>query len=74
MSLLKKLQNEGSRLSNLNGGSAPRPNLKDSKLHFKYSLTGKPSIEGKPNPSMLDLDGEIPSYNYRDNTPEGKSF
>jgi len=43
-------------------------------LHNQYSINGTPNQVGKPAPSTLDLDGQIPSWNYRDNAPEGKSF
>lgn len=37
---------------------------KESKLHFTYSINGKPvGIKGsKPKPSKLDLNGEIPIW------------
>jgi hypothetical protein len=30
---------------------------KDSKLHDEYSIIGRPNIENKPVPSLLDTDG-----------------
>jgi len=74
MGLKDKLSNQGSTLSNLNGGAATIPNFQLSKLHYEYSINNTPNIPGKPAPSQLDLDGQVPSYNYRDNTPEGASF
>lgn len=73
MALIDKLKN-GSVLSNLNGGPAEIPNFKASKLHDTYSINDIPVIPGKPAPSQLDLNGEVPSNNYRNNAPEGRSF
>lgn len=74
MGLLSKLTTQGSIFSRNNGGNISVPNHKDSKLHNKYSITGDPNQPFKPSPSQLDMNGEIPSNNYRDNVPEGKSF
>jgi len=74
MALLDKLNTLGSTLSNLNGGNATIPNFKGSKLHYEYSINNTPNIPDKPAPSQLDLDGKIPSNNYRDNAPEGRTF
>ncbi len=74
MGLKDKLSNAGSTLSNLNGGTAAVPNFALSKLHYEYSINDTPNIPGKPAPSQLDLDGQTPANNYRDNTPEGASF
>jgi len=74
MGLLNKLSNQGSNLSKLNGADGPKPDFKSSQTHFKYSLNGSPNVKGKPSPSVLDLDGEVPKNNYRDNTPEGRNF
>jgi hypothetical protein len=73
-SLKDKLQTQGSILSNLNGYLATVPNLAQSSTHYSYSLNGIPPKIGFPFPSNLDLNGVIPPYNYRDNTPENKSF
>jgi hypothetical protein len=35
---------------------------------------GSPATFPLPQPSQLDLNGGIPSYNYRANTPEGRTF
>lgn len=74
MSILKKFNQKGSPLSNLNGEAGPRTNFKDSKLHNSYSINGIPNVLHKPSPSNLDLNGERPLNNYRDNSPEGRSF
>ena len=74
MGLLDKLRQVGSVLSNLNGAQGPTPNFKGSKLHYEYSINDNPNIPDKPAPSNLDLDGQVPSTNYRDNSPEGKTF
>jgi hypothetical protein len=74
MALLNQLLNQGSVYSNLDGGNATIPNLQGSKLHNEYSLNGKPRLKNKPAPSILDLNGKIPSNNYRNNAPEGRTF
>lgn len=68
MSLLNKLQQQGSDLSGLNGGTPAIPNFADSKVHDTYSINGNPSRTGKPAPSNLDLDGITPPK-YSDNLP-----
>ena len=74
MALLDKLTVAGSNLSSLNGGTPPIPNFAGSKLHDTYSINDIPYIAGKPSPSQLDLNGDIPASNYRDNAPEGRTF
>jgi len=74
MALLDKLTSAGSLLSNLNGGNATIPQFSESKLHNEYSINGEPNVPKKPSPSQLDLNGQKPANNYRDNAPEGKSF
>ena len=77
MGLLNKLTiNPGSLLSQGNGTtpSIPVGATDQSKLQDTYSINGIPNIPNKPSPSSLDLDGQIPFNNYRDNTPEGASF
>tara|TARA_R110002020_G_scaffold179575_1_gene373225 strand:+ start:3269 stop:3487 length:219 start_codon:yes stop_codon:yes gene_type:complete len=72
MSLLKKLQTEGSSLSQYDGqnpestipGGTP-----DSILHNAYSVNGTPGLPGMPTPSELDINGETPSK-YTDSLPE----
>ena len=68
MSLLNKLTNQGSTLSDFNGSTPIIPDLQASRLHKTYSINGQPHIEGKPQPSSLDLDGETPPR-YLDNLP-----
>lgn len=74
MALIDKLQTGGSVLSNLNGNKANVPDFKDSKLHNTYSINGDPVVPKQPSPSQLDLNGEVPVNNYRENAPEGRSF
>jgi hypothetical protein len=71
MSLLNKLLQQGSNLSELNGTTSPNNinDLKTSKTHYEYSINGKPNIVGKPSPSELDLDGVTPPR-YLDNKPQ----
>jgi hypothetical protein len=42
-----------------------------SKLHYEYSINKNPNINGKPEPSQLDLDGITPpkytERTYQDN-------
>lgn len=71
MSLLKKLQTEGSTLSQYDGqqpeftypGGTP-----ESTLHNAYSINGTPGLPGVPSPSELDLNGVTPPK-YTDNLP-----
>jgi hypothetical protein len=74
MSLKSKLTSGVSTLSSLNGGTPTVPDFALSKLHDTYSINGNPSQPSKPSPSELDLNGRIPSNNYRDNAPEGRTF
>lgn len=79
MALINKLSATGTPLSNLNGGTATVPNFALSKLHFQSSINGQPTLSPGPNftpltPSTLDLDGRVPINNYRNNTPEGRTF
>jgi hypothetical protein len=74
MALRDKLETAGSNLSSLNGGTPPIPNFAGSKLHDTYSIDNIPNIVGKPSPSQLDLNGDVPASNYRDNAPEGRTF
>ena len=72
MGLEAKLKKEGSNLSKNNGApNIPIPvgATKESKLHFDYSLNGKPNVPNKPSPSTLDLNGQIPSNNYKNTAP-----
>jgi len=72
--ILNILQDQGSTLSNLNGAQGSIPDFAASKLHDQYSIDGNPNIPDKPTPSTLDLDGLVPTNNYRDNAPEGRTF
>lgn len=74
MALLDKLTTVGSNLSGLNGTTPSIPNFAGSKLHDTYSINNIPVVPGKPAPSLLDLNGEVPPTNYRDNSPEGRTF
>ncbi len=77
MGLLDKLtQTPGSPLSQGDGStpSTPVGATAQSKLQDTYSINGIPNVPNKPSPSVLDLDGQVPSTNYRDNSPEGASF
>ena len=71
MGLEAKLKKEGSNLSKNNGGNNQIQvgATKESKLHFDYSLNGKPNVPNKPSPSTLDLNGQIPSNNYKNTAP-----
>ena len=73
-SLINKLESAGSTLSGLDGATPTVPDFALSKLHDTYSINDIPVIPNKPSPSQLDLNGVTPTYNYRDNTPEGSSF
>ena len=77
MGLLDHLtSNPGSILSQGNGSTPITPvgATAQSKLQDTYSINGIPNVLNKPSPSVLDLDGQVPSTNYRDNSPEGASF
>ena len=74
MALINKLQSGGSPLSVLNGGTPPIPDFAASTLHDTYSINDIPIMPGKPAPSQLDLNGEVPTSNYRANAPEGRTF
>tara|TARA_B110000285_G_scaffold3715_1_gene3902 strand:+ start:2642 stop:2866 length:225 start_codon:yes stop_codon:yes gene_type:complete len=74
MSLISQLTVGGSPLSNGNGSTPSIPNFAGSELHDSYSINNIPNFPTKPAPSELDLNGLVPSYNYRDNSPEGASF
>jgi len=76
MGLLDKLTTTGTPFNpnGVNTPSTPVGATDASKLHDQYSINGVPAQSGKPSPSTLDLNGQVPSNNYRDNTPEGASF
>lgn len=69
MGLKDKLLNQGSNLTNLDGSTPSIPDFASSKLHKEYSINGIPTVNGKPVPSELDLDGQTPPK-YMDNLPE----
>tara|TARA_R110000823_G_C15626195_1_gene468162 strand:- start:309 stop:524 length:216 start_codon:yes stop_codon:yes gene_type:complete len=70
MGLLDKLTGQGSNLTGLNGATPSNmPGANDlSKLHYEYSINKNPNINGKPEPSQLDLDGITPPK-YTENLP-----
>jgi hypothetical protein len=74
MALRDKLETVGSNLSSLDGSTPSIPNFAGSRLHFTYSINDIPNIANKPSPSLLDLNGDVPASNYRDNAPEGRTF
>ncbi len=74
MGLLDKLDLGGTLFNNgVNSQSTPTiPTGATplSTLHDEYSLNGTPGQESNvPTPSLLDLNGGVPSYNYRNNAP-----
>jgi len=68
MSVLVKLQNQGSSLTSMDGSTPSVPDFGSSPLHNKYSINGEPNVVNKPNPSTLDLDGQTPEQ-YLNNLP-----
>lgn len=54
----------------LQGATPPKygDSAGSSKLHNAYSINGDPALIGKPTPSNLDLNNEVPSK-YLDNLP-----
>jgi len=72
MGLLNKLQTDGSVLTAFNGATPPTPigATDQSTLHDQYSLDGNPNQINVPQPSILDLNGQIPSVaGHGNNTP-----
>jgi hypothetical protein len=69
MGLQDKLLKGESTLTGYNGTTPPLENKSLSKLHFDYSINGKPELLGNPSPSELDLNGKVPAYNYKNNAP-----
>lgn len=69
MGLQDKLLKGESTLTEYNGVTPPIEDKSQSKLHFEYSINGNPEILGRPQPSQLDLNGQIPSNNYKNNAP-----
>tara|TARA_R110000824_G_scaffold128778_7_gene289870 strand:+ start:865 stop:1095 length:231 start_codon:yes stop_codon:yes gene_type:complete len=76
MGILNKLKNIGTVLNPTAGTTPPTPvgATHHSKLQYEYSINGNPYIANKPQPSRLSIEGQTPTNNYRDNTPEGQSF
>jgi len=76
MTILDKLTSGDSTLTAFNGAKPPQmPGSTDaSALHDEYSINGVPNLTEKPDPSNLDLDGQVPSNNYKDNLPTGASI
>ena len=87
MSIEQKLKKEGSTLSKFDGRDPQQYNrisqldpfnLYDSNLDLngispeKYDRQDR--LSNSLSKSQLDLDGQVPKNNYRDNAPEGKSF
>lgn len=70
MGLLSKLTQQGSVLTAYDGTTPPSTpgSFSTSKLHYEYSINGVPFVNGQPNPSTLDLNGQTPSK-YLDNPP-----
>lgn len=66
MSILNKLQSNGSSLSKLNGKTPNVKNFAESKVHYTYSINGDPSLTNLPSPSRL-ASGFLPKYT--DNLP-----
>lgn len=82
MGLLNKFLQNGSEYgAGLGGNSANLQserdaiigNLKQSKLHDEYSITGNPSLTGLPNPANLDLNAQIPTIAGHGNITPGAS-
>lgn len=61
----------GSPLSKANGATPPTPvGATDlSKLQYTYSINGIPNVPNKPQPSVLDLNGQKPSTSYDSTAP-----
>ena len=76
MTLEQKLAAGDSTLTSFNGSTPQQMagSTGASVLHDEYSINGTPEVLGKPEPSTLDLDGQIPADNYKDNLPEGASI
>lgn len=69
MGLQDKLLNGGSVYTEYNRVTPPIEDKTQSKLHDEYSINGDPELLGRPRPSILDLEGKIPAYNYKNNAP-----
>ena len=71
MGLKDKLVVDGSNITQFNGATPSKmPGASDlSPLHYEYSINGTPTLQKKPSPSQLDLDGLTPPK-YTDNLPK----
>lgn len=69
MGLQDKLIKDGSVYTEYNGATPPIEDKSQSKLHYNYSIDGTPELLGNPSPSELDLNGQIPANNYKNNAP-----
>ena len=87
MSIEEKLKKEGSTFSRADGRDPQKYdgvsrleqiNLFDSELDLngitpeKYDRQDR--LSSSLSKSRLDLDGQVPKNNYRDNAPEGRTF
>jgi hypothetical protein len=66
MALEKRLKKGESTLTSFNGATPPIEDKSQSKLHYDYSINGRPEILGRPEPSQLDLNGITPLAPNRD--------
>lgn len=69
MGLQDKLLKGESSLTSFNGARPPVEDKSQSKLHYNYSINGNPELLGNPSPSELDLNGQTPANNYKNNAP-----
>tara|TARA_Y100000004_G_scaffold24308_1_gene24515 strand:- start:570 stop:812 length:243 start_codon:yes stop_codon:yes gene_type:complete len=74
MSILKKLEKQGSQLSGLNGQTPEVPDFQQSTLHDEYSLNDSPNAGAVrprngvlPKPTQLAPTSEV---KYVENLPE----
>ena len=76
MSILDKLPDSQLGL----GGQKPitlKGSLPNSKTHVNFlgqTINDRTELRRRAGQSKLDLDGTIPSNNYKDNAPEGSRF
>ena len=76
MKLKDKLLAGNASILSYNGVTPPKMkgSTDNSALHNTYSLNGLPPEKKKPEPSILDLNGETPTNNYKSNLPDGASI
>ena len=74
--LQDRLIQDGSVYSKFNGETPLVTDKKESKLHYDYSINGRPELLGEPEPSTLDLNGITPLAPNRDGleTPINNTF